>query len=65
MGRKLGINKVKAGFSIDIDLYNDLNEFCDSEMRNKSRIVNNLIRKFLKENKRVSEVTSNIEKITE
>jgi metal-responsive CopG/Arc/MetJ family transcriptional regulator len=65
MGRKLGINKVKAGFSVDIDLYNDLNDYCDSKMVNKSKLVNNLIRKFLRENKRVSEVTSNIEKITE
>lgn len=51
MGRKLGVNKVKAGFSIDIELQNELDEYCNSRMINKSRLISNLIREFLEKNK--------------
>ena len=51
MGRKLGVNKVKAGFSIDIELQNELDEYCNLRMTNKSRLISNLIREFLEKNK--------------
>ena len=51
MGRKLGVNKVTAGFSIVIELQNELDEYCNSRMTNKSRLISNLIREFLEKNK--------------
>lgn len=56
MGRKLGVNKVKAGFSIDIELQNELDEYCNSRMTNKSRLISNLIREFLEKNKKLMDV---------
>ncbi len=63
MGRRLGVNTVKAGFSVDIDLYDDFSDYCDSKMINKSRQINDLIRKFLKEKAR--EESYKTEKIIE
>lgn len=50
MGRKLGINKIKAGFSIDVDTYNELDNYCNITLINKSRLIDKLIKKFLNEN---------------
>lgn len=51
MGRKIGINKIKAGFSVDIDIYNELDQYCDISLVNKSRLVSKLIKEFLEKNK--------------
>ena len=56
MGRKLGVNKIKAGFSVDKDLYDELSDYCDSKMMNKSRLINSLIKKFLEKNKELINV---------
>jgi stress-induced morphogen len=50
MGRKSGINKLKAGFSVDIDVYDKLEEYCDLKLVNKSRLVNKLLKEFLSKN---------------
>ena len=41
MGRKKGINRSKTGFSIEIDIEKKLNEYCDVNLINKSKLVNN------------------------
>ena len=51
MSRKRGLKKTKVGFSIDIDIQKDFEYFCESNMKNKSAIVNDLIKKFLEKNK--------------
>ena len=44
---KRGINSKKTGFSIDIDIDNQLKEYCDANLINKSKLVNKLIREYL------------------
>lgn len=48
MSRKRGLNKSKVSFSIDKELSQELDDYCDSKMINKSKLINNLIKKFLK-----------------
>jgi metal-responsive CopG/Arc/MetJ family transcriptional regulator len=48
MARKRGINKSKVGFSLDSDLLEDFNEYCEKHTVNKSKLVNKLISDFLK-----------------
>ncbi len=47
MARKKGLNKSKVGFSIDKDIQTIFDKYCNENMKNKSAIVNNLIRTFL------------------
>jgi metal-responsive CopG/Arc/MetJ family transcriptional regulator len=45
---KKGIKKTKAGFSIDIELLEEFELYCDDNFINKSKLVNKLINDFLK-----------------
>ena len=47
MSRKKGLNKSKVGFSVDIQIVEELDEYCKDNYTNKSRLVNDLIKKFL------------------
>ncbi len=51
MSRKKGLNKSKVGFSIDKSVQIEFEEYCSSNMKNKSAIVNDLIKKFIKNTK--------------
>jgi hypothetical protein len=51
MGRKLGVNKLKVGFSIDIDTYKEFEQYCDEKSINKSKLMDRILKTFLeKEN---------------
>jgi len=45
---KRGVKKTKAGFSIDIELLEEFEMYCDDNFINKSKLVNKLINDFLK-----------------
>ena len=51
MGRKLGINKIKVGFSVDIDTYQEFEKYCDGNYINKSKLVDKILKDFLKKEK--------------
>lgn len=51
MGRKLGINKIKVGFSVDIDTYQEFEKYCDVNYINKSKLVDKILKDFLQKNK--------------
>ncbi len=61
MSRRKGLNKSKVGFSIDRDIQKEFEEFCISNMKNKSAVVNDLLKKFL-ENNKVNAETDNMDK---
>jgi hypothetical protein len=48
MSRKKGLNKSKVSFSIDKELDVQFEEYCNSKLINKSKLINNLISRFLK-----------------
>jgi metal-responsive CopG/Arc/MetJ family transcriptional regulator len=60
MPRKRGLNKSKVGFSIDKNIQKEFEEYCISNMKNKSAIVNDLLRRFLK-NSKINVETDNME----
>jgi metal-responsive CopG/Arc/MetJ family transcriptional regulator len=45
---KRGVKKTKAGFSIDIELLEEFEIYCDDNFINRSKLVNKLINDFLK-----------------
>jgi metal-responsive CopG/Arc/MetJ family transcriptional regulator len=47
MGRKKGQSKEKVGFSIDKDINELLDDYCQYNMINKSKLVNKLIKDYL------------------
>ena len=47
MGRKLGVNKLKVGFSIDIDTYKEFERYCDEKSINKSKLMDRILKNFL------------------
>jgi hypothetical protein len=51
MGRKLGINKIKVGFSVDIDTYQEFEKYCDGNYINKSKLVDKILKDFLEKEK--------------
>ncbi len=51
MPRKKGLNKTKVGFSIDNNIQKEFEIYCNENMKNKSAIVNDLLKKFLKKSK--------------
>jgi len=51
MSRKRGLNKSKVGFSVDIELVKELDEYCEENYMNKSKIVNDLLKRFLESKK--------------
>ena len=51
MARKKGLNKTKVGFSIDKTIQKEFEDYCVCNMKNKSAVINDLLKKFLKNNK--------------
>lgn len=47
MSRKKGLNKNKVGFSIDKELSDKLEKYCEENLINKSKLINKLIKDFL------------------
>ena len=47
MGRKLGINKIKVGFSVDIETYKIFQKYCEDNSINKSKLMNKILKSFL------------------
>lgn len=50
MARKKGLNKSKVGFSIDKEIQKQFENYCILNMKNKSAVINDLLKKFLKNN---------------
>lgn len=44
--------KSKVGFSIDTSIREEFYEYCESETINKSKLINKLIKDFLKNTKK-------------
>lgn len=44
-------SKVKVGFSIDYSTNEEFNEYCEAGSINKSKLVNKLLKEFLKNKK--------------
>lgn len=51
MGRKSGVNKLKVGFSVDINTYQEFEEYCESNYINKSKLMDKILKDFLKKEK--------------
>ena len=47
MARKRGINKSKTGFSIDKEISDLFETYCDDRSINKSKLVNKILKEFL------------------
>ena len=47
MSKPKGINKIKTGFSIDIETNKEFEEYCDHNNINKSKLIDKIIKKFL------------------
>jgi hypothetical protein len=55
MGRKSGVNKLKVGFSIDIETYKEFEQYCEENSINKSKLMDKILKNFLeKEEVRLS-----------
>jgi len=50
MGRPKGQNKEKVGFSIDKKIMKQLDEFCELNSINRSKLVNNIVKDYLENN---------------
>lgn len=51
MSRKKGLNRSKVGFSIDKRTKEEFEEYCSLNMKNKSAVIDSLIKRFLKSNR--------------
>jgi hypothetical protein len=51
MGRKSGISKLKVGFSVDIDTYQEFEKYCEDNFINKSKLMDKILKDFLKKQK--------------
>lgn len=49
MSRKKGINKVKVGFSIDKEIIDEFNQYCEINSINKSKLINKILSDFINE----------------
>ena len=47
MGRKCGINKLKVGFSIDIETYKEFEKYCEENSINRSKLIDKILKTFL------------------
>lgn len=56
MSRTKGINKEKVGFSLDKEVAQELQNFCEENSVNKSHLVNRLIKKHLEKSKKYIEL---------
>lgn len=52
MGRQRGVSKEKVGFSIDLEVASDLNEYCELNSINRSSLINKLIKIYLERSKK-------------
>ncbi len=59
MGRKMGINKLKVGFSIDIETYKDFESYCNENSINKSKLIDRILKNFLEKEKQKMTVKNN------
>jgi metal-responsive CopG/Arc/MetJ family transcriptional regulator len=51
MGRKLGINRSKVGFSLNKETYLEFEKYCEENSINRSKLVDKILKSFLeKEN---------------
>lgn len=48
--------KTKVGFSIDSSTNEEFNEYCEAGSINKSKLVNKLLKEFLKEKNKIEHV---------
>jgi hypothetical protein len=48
---KRGIKKVKVGFSVDIETYNEFELYCNDNYINKSKLIDKIIKDFLNKEK--------------
>lgn len=48
---KRGIKKVKVGFSVDIETYNQFENYCNDNYINKSKLMDKIIKDFLEKEK--------------
>jgi hypothetical protein len=51
MGRKSGVSKLKVGFSVDIDTYQEFERYCEENYINKSKLMDKILKDFLKKQK--------------
>ena len=47
MGRKSGVNKLKVGFSIDIETYKEFEKYCEENSINRSKLIDKILKTFL------------------
>ena len=47
MKKSKGINKCKVGFSLSIDVDNELQKYCSDNLINKSKLVDKIIKDYL------------------
>ena len=47
MSRKKGITKVKVGFSIDKEIIDEFNSYCELNSINKSKLINKILFDFI------------------
>jgi metal-responsive CopG/Arc/MetJ family transcriptional regulator len=59
MGRKLGVNKLKVGFSIDIETYKEFERYCDEKSINKSKLMDRILKNFLENEQSKKEIKNN------
>ena len=57
MGRKSGVNKLKVGFSIDIETYKEFEQYCEENSINKSKLIDKILKGFLE--KEYTKLTKN------
>jgi hypothetical protein len=55
MTKPRGIKKQKIGFSIDISTNEEFEKYCEENNINKSKLMDKIIKKFLKESKNEKE----------
>jgi hypothetical protein len=56
MGRKSGINKLKVGFSIDIETYQEFERYCEEKFINRSKLMDKILKDFLMSQKQKTKV---------
>lgn len=49
MSRKKGINKVKVGFSVDMEIIDEFNKYCELNSINKSKLISKILSDFMNE----------------
>jgi len=52
----MGVSKENIGFSLDKEVSKELKKFCEENSINRSHLVNKLIKKHLKESRKIIKV---------